>query len=142
MRKYIGLVFLLGLILCITAACSSSESESAITLDDIVTKFREAGLEVEAPMESISEDHVLADLGFKDVQRILVPALGEGEGGYLFLFENKTDLEELKDFYEEPGKSTLMPNSHAYAHNNILLQMSDQMSQTEFDRYVEVIKDL
>lgn len=78
MRKYIGLVFLLGLILCITAACSSSESESAISLDDIVTKFREAGLEIEAPTESISEDHVLADLGFKDVQRILVPALGEG----------------------------------------------------------------
>ncbi|WP_153976503.1 stress protein [Paenibacillus xylanilyticus] len=142
MRKYVGLVFLLGLILCITAACSSSESESAITLDDIVTKFREAGLEIETPMESISEDHVLADLGFKDVQRILVPALGEGEGGYLFLFENKTDLEKLKDYYEEPGKSTLMPNSHAYAQDNILLQMSDTMSQTEFDRYVEVIKDL
>ncbi|WJH26906.1 stress protein [Paenibacillus sp. CC-CFT742] len=142
MRKYIGLVFLLGLILCITAACSSSESESAISLDDIVTKFREAGLEIEAPTGSISEDHVLADLGFKDVQRILVPALGEGEGGYLFLFEDKTDLEKLKDFYEETGKSTLMPNSHAYAQDNILLQMSDQMSQTEFDRYVEVIKDL
>ncbi|MNP82560.1 hypothetical protein D3C76_1812380 [compost metagenome] len=60
------------------------------------------------------------------------------------MFENKTDLEKLKDFYEEPGKSTLMPNSHAYAYaqDNILLQMSDQMSQTEFDRYVEVIKDL
>lgn len=142
MRKYIGLVFLLGLILCITAACSSRESESAITLDDIVTKFREAGLEVEAPTESISEEHGFTNLGFKDVRHILVPALGEGEGGYLFLFEDKTDLEKLKDFYEEPGKSTLMPNSHAYAQNNILLQMSDQMSQTEFDRYVEVIKDL
>lgn len=142
MRKYIGLVFLLGLILCITAACSSRESESAITLDDIVTEFRDAGLEVEAPTGSISEDHVLADLGFRDVQHILVPALGEGEGGYLFLFENKTDLEKLKDFYEVPGKSTLMPNSHAYTQDNILLQMSDQMSQTEFDRYVEVIKDL
>ncbi|PAD28285.1 stress protein [Paenibacillus sp. 7523-1] len=142
MRKYIGLVFLLGLILCITAACSSSESESAISLDDIVTKFREAGLEIEAPTGSFSEDHVLANLGLIDEQPFLVPALGEGEGGYLFLFENKTDLEKLKDFYEEPGKSTLMPNSHAYAQDNILLQMSDQMSQTEFDRYVEVIKEL
>lgn len=142
MRKYIGLVFLLGLILCITAACSSSESESAITLDDIVTKFREAGLEIETPTESISEEHGFTNLGFKDVRQILVPALGEGEGGYLFLFENNTDLEKLKDYYEEPGKSTLMPNSHAHAQDNILLQMSDQMSQTEFDRYVEVIKDL
>lgn len=142
MRKNTVLVFLLGLILCITAACSSSEGESAITLDDIVTKFREAGLEIEVPTESISEEHGFTNLGFKDVRYILVPALGEGEGGYLFLFENKTDLEKLKDFYEEPGKSTLMPNSHAYAQDNILLQMSDQMSQTEFDRYVEVIKDL
>ncbi|PAF28591.1 stress protein [Paenibacillus sp. 7516] len=142
MRKNIGLVFLLVLILSITAACSSSESESAITLDDIVTEFQEAGLEVEAPTESISEDHVLANLGLIDEQPFLVPALGEGEGGYLFLFENKTDLEKLKDFYEEPVKSTLMPNSHAYAQDNVLLQMSDQMSQTEFDRYVEVIKDL
>ncbi|MEW4431020.1 stress protein [Paenibacillus pabuli] len=142
MRKYIGLVLLLGLILSLTAACSSNESESAITLDDIVTEFHEAGLEIEATTESISEEHVLADLGLIDMQHILVPALGEGEGGYLFLFENKTDLEKLKDFYEEPGKSTLMPNSHAYAQDNILLQMSDQMSQTEFDRYVEVIKDL
>jgi hypothetical protein len=142
LRKYTGLVLLLGLILSITAACSSNESESAITLDYIVTEFQEAGLEIEATTESISEEHVLADLGLIDVQRILVPALGEGEGGYLFLFENKTDLEKLKDFYEEPGKSTLMPNSHAYAQDNILLQMSNQMSQTEFDRYVEVIKDL
>ncbi|WP_416292872.1 stress protein [Paenibacillus illinoisensis] len=142
MRKYIGLVFLLGLILCITAACSSSESESAISLDDIVTKFREARLEIEAPTESTSEEHGFTNLGFKDVRHILVPALGEGEGGYLFLFENNKDLEKLKDFYEEPGKSTLMPNSHAYAQDNILLQMSNQMSQTEFDRYVEVIKDL
>ncbi|MEO2208236.1 stress protein [Paenibacillus pabuli] len=142
MRKYIGWVFVLGLILSITAACSSNESESAITLDDIVTEFQEAGLKVETPTQTISEEHALANLGFKDVQRILVPALGEGEGGYLFLFEDKTDLEKLKDFYEEPGKSTLMPNSHAYAQDNILLQMSDQMSQTEFDRYVEVIKGL
>ncbi|WP_127540590.1 stress protein [Paenibacillus illinoisensis] len=142
LRKYIGLVLLLGLILSLTTACSSNESESAITLDDIVTKFREAGLEIESPTESISEEHGLANLGFKDVKPILVPALGEGEGGYLFLFEDKTELEKLKDYYEEPGKSTLMPNSHAYAQDNILLQMSDQMSQTEFDRYVEVIKDL
>lgn len=142
MRKYIGLVSLLVLILSITAACSSSESESAITLDDIVTKFQEAGLEIEAPTESFSEDHVLANLGLIDEQPFLVPALGEGEGGYLFLFEDEKDLEKLKDYYEEPGKSTLMPNSHAYAQDNILLQMSDQMSQTEFDRYVGVIKDL
>lgn len=142
MRKYTGLVFLLGLILCITAACSSSESESAITLDDIVTEFHEAGLEIEAPTQSIREEHGLANLGFKDVRHILVPALGEGEGGYLFLFEDKADLEKLKAYYEEPGKSTLMPNSLAYAQDNILLQMSDQMSQTEFDRYVEVIKGL
>lgn len=142
MRNYTVLVFLLGLILSITTACSSSESESAITLDDIVTKFREAGLEIEAPTESFSEDHVLANLGLIDEQPFLVPALGEGEGGYLFLFEDEKDLEKLKDYYEEPGKSTLMPNSHAYAQDNILLQMSDQMSQTEFDRYVEVIKDL
>ncbi|WP_430023641.1 stress protein [Paenibacillus sp. MABNR03] len=142
LRKYIGLVSVLGLILSITAACSSSESESAITLDDIVTEFQEAGLEIETPTGSIREEHGLANLGFKDVRHILVPALGEGEGGYLFLFEDKTDLEKLKDFYEEPGKSTLMPNSHAYAQDNILLQMSDQMSQTEFDRYVKVIKDL
>jgi len=142
LRKYTGLVFLLGLILCITAACSSSESKPAITLDDIVTEFQEAGLEIEAPTESIREEHGLANLGFKDVKPILVPALGEGEGGYLFLFEDEKDLEKLKDYYEEPGKSTLMANSHAYAQDNIFLQMSDHMSQTEFDRYVEVIKDL
>lgn len=142
MRKYIGLVSLLVLILSITAACSSSESESAITLDDIVTKFQEAGLEIEAPTASFSEDHVLANLGLIDEQPFLVPALGEGEGGYLFLFEDEKDLEKLKDFYEEPVKSTLMPNSHAYTQDNILLQMSDTMSQTEFDRYVEVIKGL
>ena len=142
LRKYIGLVFLLALILGITSACSSSVSESAINLDDIVTEFQEAGLEIEAPTESISEEHGLTNLGFKEVRRILVPALGEGEGGYLFLFEDKTDLEKLKDFYEQPGKSTLIPSSHAYAQDNILLQMSDQMSQTEFDRYVEVFKDL
>ncbi|MCG7386021.1 stress protein [Paenibacillus sp. ACRRY] len=142
MSKYIGLFFLLGLILSITAACSSSESESAITLDDIFTEFQAAGLEIEAPTESISEEHGFTNVGFKDVRHISVPALGEGEGGYLFLFENNTDLEKLKDFYEEPGKSTLMPNSHAYAQDNILLQMSDQMSQTEFERYVEVIKGL
>ncbi|MFS0873719.1 stress protein [Paenibacillus xylanilyticus] len=142
MKKYFGLVFVLGLILSITAACSSSESQPAITLDHIATKFQEAGLEIETPTGSIREEHGLANLGFKDVQRILVPDLGEGEGGYLFLFENETALEKLMDYYEEPGKSTLMPHSHAYAQDNVLLQMSDKMSQTEFDRYVEVIKEL
>lgn len=135
---YICFIFLVSIL----SACSSSESESPIDLGIIVNKFKEAGLEIETPTESITEEHALGSLGFIEGQRILVPALGEGEGGYLFLFDTQSNLEKLKDVYEESEESSSMFNSHMYVKDNVLLQMSNKMSQTEFDKYVKVLEKL
>ncbi|OMC71078.1 hypothetical protein BK126_02910 [Paenibacillus sp. FSL H7-0326] len=132
----ISLVFIVGLL----AACSSGES--TVKVDDVITKFKEAGLEAENATEITKDDMGMGPMRFEEGKRILVPSLGEDNGGRLFVFKDKSDLDELKSYYDEMGKSSAMLFSHTHANDHVLIQMNGDMEQAEFDKYAKVIDEL
>ncbi|PEW83734.1 stress protein [Bacillus cereus] len=131
------------------AACSSNEktaSESKpkqevkkpepITTTSLINEFKKAGLEAENPTDLPQKE--FGNMR-KNGKRILVPALGQDNGGRLFEFNKKEDLEKAKKYYDDLSNSAPMLFSHTYAKGNFLLQMNGDMKDEEFTKYKEVM---
>lgn len=138
--KKVGLLISLLIVVGLLAACSSGEP--TVKVDDVVAKFKEAGLEAESPTEITKDDLGMAPMRFEEGRRILVPSLGDDNGGRVFVFKDKGDLEELKSYYDELGKSSAMLFSYTHANDHVLIQMNGDMEQAEFDKYAKVIDEL
>lgn len=139
MKKKMGMLLAI-MILLITAACSSGEA--TVKADDVISKFKAAGLESENVKDLTSKDMGMGPMKYEEAKRIFVPALGEDEGGRLFVFKKESDLEELKNYYDELGKASAMFFSYTHAKGNVLLQMTSKMEKEEFAKYQKVIDDL
>ncbi|AIQ63328.1 stress protein [Paenibacillus stellifer] len=126
----------------IFSGCSSNNSASSVSLDDVIAKFKAAGLEAENATDITNKTMGMAPMKFEEGKRILVPSLGEDAGGRVFVFKKTSDLEELKSYYDELGKSSAMLFSHTYVKGNVLLQMSGDMEQEQFDKYKKVMDEL
>ncbi|KMN42310.1 MULTISPECIES: hypothetical protein [Bacillus] len=131
------------------AACSSNEktaSESKpkqeakkpepITTTSLIDEFKKAGLEAENATDLPQKE--FGNMR-KDGKRILVPALGQDNGGRLFEFSKKEDLEKAKKYYDDLSNSNPILFSHTYAKGNFLLQMNGDMKDEEFNKYKEVM---
>ncbi|WP_025149528.1 hypothetical protein [Bacillus sp. H1a] len=131
------------------AACSSNEktaSESKpkqeakkpepITTTSLINEFKKAGLEAENATDLPQKE--FGNMR-KDGKRILVPALGQDNGGRLFEFSKKEDLEKAKKYYDDLSNSNPILFSHTYAKGNFLLQMNGDMKDEEFNKYKEVM---
>lgn len=137
--KRIGLLILM--VVFVIAGCSNKE-ESSISADDVVAKFKAAGLEAENATDIASKDMGIAPMRFDEGKRIIVPSIGDDSGGRVFVFEKKSDLEELQKYYDELGKASAMMFSHTYSKGNVLLQMTGEMEEEQFNKYKEVIDQL
>ncbi|TFJ89933.1 hypothetical protein E4U82_19500, partial [Lentibacillus salicampi] len=72
-------------------------------------------------------------------KRLLIPSLGEDSGGRIFRYDNQTDLEEMKSYYDDLGEENAMFYSHTAVRDDILLQISGELSDEEFKKYKEVL---
>jgi hypothetical protein len=112
----------------------------APTADEVVSAFREEGLEV-GESYPLDEDEVWQAFehptGYETATRFRVPSLGKEAGGRVFTFDNEADLREMRAFYEGMGPEV---TSHLYEHELILLQINGDMPKTQADRYGEVAR--
>ncbi|KFN03591.1 stress protein [Bacillus clarus] len=115
------------------------KKETKVTVDSIITEFKNAGLEAENPTDLPQKE--FGNMR-KEGKRIVVPTLGEDKGGRLFEITKKEDLEKAKKYYDELGNSAPMLFSHTYAKGNFLLQMNGDMKDEEFAKYKGVIDKL
>ncbi|MBJ8107427.1 MULTISPECIES: stress protein [Bacillus] len=131
------------------AACSSNEKTATeskpkqeakkpepITTTSLINEFKKAGLEAENATDLPQKE--FGNMR-KDGKRILVPALGQDNGGRLFEFSKKEDLEKAKKYYDDLSNSNPILFSHTYAKRNFLLQMNGDMKDEEFNKYKEVM---
>ncbi|MDM5191161.1 stress protein [Bacillus hominis] len=131
------------------AACSSNEKTATeskpkqeakkpepITTTSLINEFKKAGLEAENATDLPQKE--FGNMR-KDGKRILVPALGQDNGGRLFEFSKKEDLEKAKKYYDDLSNSNPILFSHTYAKGNFLLQMNGDMKDEEFNKYKEVM---
>lgn len=115
------------------------KKETNVTVNSIITEFKNAGLEAENPTDLPQKE--FGNMR-KEGKRIVVPALGADKGGRLFEITKKEDLEKAKKYYDELGNSAPMLFSHTYAKGNFLLQMNGDMKNEEFNKYKAVMDKL
>ncbi|HGH7182778.1 stress protein [Bacillus cereus] len=112
------------------------KKETKVTVDSIITEFKNAGLQAENPTDLPQKE--FGNLR-KEGKRIIVPALGEDNGGRLFEITKKEDLEKVKKYYDELGNSAPMLFSHTHVKGDFLLQMNGDMKDEEFAKYKDVM---
>ncbi|MDM5188586.1 stress protein [Bacillus sp. DX4.1] len=115
------------------------KKETKITVDSLITEFKNAGLQAENPTDLPQKE--FGNIR-KEGKRIVIPALGEDKGGRLYEFTKKEELEKAKKYYDKLGNSGPMFFSHTYAKGNFLLQMNGDMKDEEFVKYKDVMDKL
>lgn len=140
MKKLIS-VFALSLVM-VLSACSSSESSKSVTTSDVVQAFKDAGLEAESTKSMTKDDYGMAPMKAKEATRFLIPSLGEDMGGRIFVYDNKKDLEEMKAYYDELGKASAMLFSWTIAHGNVLVQISGDLPEEEYNKYKTALENI
>lgn len=137
--KRVGLLILM--VLLVLAGCSEKE-ESSISADDVVAKFKAAGLEAEDATDITNKDMGIAPMRFDEGKRIIIPFIGPESGGRVFIFKKTSDLKELQNYYDELGKASAMMFSHTYSKGNVLIQMTGEMEDSLFDKYKKVLDEM
>ncbi|MGW8956593.1 hypothetical protein [Paenibacillus sp. NPDC055715] len=118
------------------------EEAKTITADEVVAKFKAAGLEAENTREMKPKDYGPLPMKAKSATVFYLPSIGEKNNGHVFVFDNKEDLQELKKRYEDMGKESAMFFSYLYEKDNILLHMTGQAKEEQFKKYQDVIDTL
>lgn len=140
MKKFIKALTVMLLFISLTACGDSNFQEYKI--DDVLTAFKDAGLEAEDTKEMTKDDYGMAPMKAVEAKRFLIPSLGEDSGGRIFSFDNEEDLEQTKAYYDDLGKETAMLFSHTASNKNILIQINGDLEDKKFDEYKEVLNSL
>lgn len=134
MRRFVFFV-LAALVL---TACGGSPA--AISPDDVLAKFKTAGLEVGEVTPLQPADYGAAPLLCQDgARRFLIPSLGPDNGGRLFVCASESDAAKLKAYYDELGKASALFHSWTYQKGGVLVQINGDLDQTKADAYGKAI---
>lgn len=135
----IGSVLLFFALLWFINGQSPATVFKTVTVDEIIAEFNKEGLDAKEATE-------LPQKEFGNIReegkRFLVPHLGKDQGGRIYKFKNKEDLEKAKNYYDELGNNSPILFSHTYAKGKYLLQMNGQMKDDEFYNYKIVMDNL
>lgn len=123
-------------------ACSSGVSGSKKTANDVVEAFKNAGLEAEDARNMTAEDYGIAPMKAKEAMRFFIPSLGENAGGRIFLYDKKADLEEMKNYYDELGRTSALFFSWTITKDNILIQISGNLPEEKYNEYKAALESI
>ena len=129
-------VILLSIIL---TACGSKPH--SFTSDQIVTAFKDAGLEAEDTWELTVDDYGLAPYVGSGV-RFLIPSLCEDCGGRVFVFESDKDLQSIKDYYETIAEASALFFSWIYVRDNALVQINGDLPENQALKYKSALMSI
>lgn len=129
---------LLALILFL-AACGSSTNH---TTDDVITSFKDAGLEVENTKEMTKEDYGIAPMKTEEGVRFIIPSLGEDSGGRILSYDNDSDLQEMKEYYDSMGEESALFFSWTIQKDNILVQINGDLPEEQYNKYKSALESL
>jgi hypothetical protein len=121
---------------------SNSNIKKEITTNNLITKFGEAGLSIKDKKQMTRQDLSLAPYVTDDMWVFTVQLeenTNEKMNGRLFKIDKDTDLQTLKSYFDELGKSSAMFYSYTYTKGKFLLQMNGEIDKTTFDKYVTII---
>jgi hypothetical protein len=133
-----GILFLI--VALVLVACGGAP---AVTPDDVLSRFKAAGLEAETPTAMDAKAYGLAPLLCQDgARRFLIPSLGPDNGGRLFVCGSEGDAAKLKTYYDKLGESSAAFHSWTYQKGGVLVQLNGALDQAKADKYGAVIAAL
>jgi hypothetical protein len=127
-KKLLTVLLFLFLVAC------GGGSATAVTPDEVVAAFKSAGLEAESPRPLTREDYGAAPYVGSGV-RFLIPSLCEDCGGRVFTSTDSKDLDAIKSYYDELGRSSALFFSWTFANGNILVQINGSLDESTARQY-------
>lgn len=115
--------------------------------EEVVVAFEDEGLEV-GDFYPVEEDKDFEKSPtpntFEEGTRFEIPSLGKDSGGRVFVFEDRENLQVLRDYYRELENMPVFGpslHSHLYDDGLVLLQINGELPKSEADRYGEVLEE-
>lgn len=129
--------------LCCALVLAACGAQATIAPDDVIAKFKAAGLEAEQSSAMDAKAYGMAPLLCQEgARRFLIPSLGEDNGGRLFVCNDAGDAAKLKTYYDELGKASALFHSWTYQKGGIVLQLNGSLDQAKADAYGKVVAGL
>ena len=102
----------------------------------------EAGLEFEGYYEMTNDDYGLAPMNAVQAWRFLIPSLCAECGGRIYSFDNPEKLAAMKEYYDMLGEASALFFSWTFAKDNILIQISGDLPQTQALQYQQALENM
>lgn len=102
---------------------------------DVVKKFKQAGLEADAPRKLKKNEYGLVPVICPGTRFFLTETLGEGDGGRIFVCEKESDAKKIQAIYEDMGKQSGFLFSWAFRNKNIVVQINGQLDDDIAEEY-------
>lgn len=115
--------------------CAGSNN---VTSADVIQAFKDAGLEAESTSEMTKDDYGMAPYVCVGTH-FLVPTLGDGAGGRVFICENNKDRDALSAYYTELGKSSAAFFSWVFVKGNVVVQINGDLAEEIARKYEAAI---
>lgn len=133
MGKYVVAIALAGAVTVCPAVAATS-------LEKLVEEFAEttADLGFEEPRRMGPKDYGAAPYVCEGV-RFLIPSLGDGAGGRIFLCRNKADRDRLARYYRDIGKASALFYSWVFVKGNVVLQLNGDLEERRAKEYASSI---
>jgi len=133
LKRLIGLAIISVLIVIVTACGSASKQRSA---DDVAAAFKSANLSVDNTVNLEPKDFGMAPMKTKEAKRFSISSIeGDKAWGRIYVYENNSDLEEMKKFYDEIGKKSALFFTWLVAKDNVLIQFNREVPEDMFNKY-------
>lgn len=131
MKKNLFIALVIALTL---SACSPK----ATTADDVISVWKNAGLEAENTRPMTKDDYGMAPFVCEGT-RFYIPSLGEDNGGRLFICEDEKDRDALSTYYDELGKKSALFFSWVFTKGNIVVQINGDLPEETALKYQATI---
>lgn len=131
-------IYLLTLIVFTLAACSGG---SKTTSADVITAFKDAGLEAEDTRALTKDDYGVAPYVCTGT-RFFIPSLGADRGGRLFVCDNDKDRDSLNTYYTEMGKASAALFSWVFVKGNVLVQINGNVPEETARKYETALNEI
>jgi hypothetical protein len=109
---------------------------------DVIRAFQDAGLEAEVVRGATKEERDgLSAIVVADTTRFRLSA-NPAEMGIVFCFNNLSDLQRMKEYYEGLNHSLPRFRSWLYVKDNILLQINGEVPEEKARAYAQALDTL
>lgn len=107
-----------------------------------IEAIKAAGLEFENPREMTKDDYGMAPMMAKEGIRFFVPSLGPDNGGRLYSFATKEEMDKTKDYYIKLGKENAKFFSWVIEKDNILIQINGDLKEDAANKYKDALANM